>query len=931
MVVADDVNGPAKKKPRLSLKASKKTTPSTADEASKVASATPLDFTNNSETASSNIGSDTQEVSAESCVPYDGPLVPPVSSLENLGNTCFLNSILQVLRYTPKFLTGLTELYTNIIILEKAAKEKFKQESLKEENESQEEETDLSWELVKHLYKMYKDMDNNEERYSEIASADVTSMAVKPNRILDIIREFNPMFEGNFQHDAQELLRCLLCYLEDAEKALNVKTEEFEPYIVKPIAKANSIMTKFLMAGKTAAPKCEQAKDLKNGLTSLNLDTKLAKGDVLEVHNSSTQKKNQSKRKASKRLSESDLTNEKDSRNSTELSGRRRLSAGSVDETRSQPSVATMFNKSEVPRRRLGMRGAVVSPPASSTSSQFASTDLNNNVDFMHDVNNNENSVPSRNPLRSKSPAELASSLGKLSCDSPSKDTDLKEAQVRLQKCDRVCDSPLKTVSANEAIKNLSFNKRKRDMDSPINKFTNQAVNRTKVTAEINESPAKRKVTFDQDTSSSFQLRHTYSPIATSPKTLYLNNSLSPTAAFKDKMCSPSPLRRSPRKSESPLKPNIVTTPTKMCTTVTKMSPCNLISSATSSAIVSPRRQSPRLNRNHLESPTANSSNSPKAMFKSPLGSISPSPAKRKVNFDLPHAEGISSPNACRKSPRNVYILPSPKKSESTSSRSSSAEIKKEPVIRYDFVERLFQGTMMLRTKCIECEFSRERKEDFQDVSVPLRREKEEVESDEEVEGEVDDSCLSKLMSAFSEVERLKEDNKYFCENCFRYVEAERSLHYEVLPDVLTLHLKRFSASDRLYGSLTKINDHITLPVTLPCLQYQCPRFCNKPSHRYSLYGIVTHAGTTITSGHYLSYVKIDSNSKNEIKVEPEGPNAHLANLSTTPFSTEWYECDDEAIRICSDEDFRQKLIGKESSLMGTPYVLFYHRQNLLS
>ena len=42
-------------------------------------------------------------------------------------------------------------------------------------------------------------------------------------------RSINPMFEGSFQHDAQELLRCLLCYMEDSEKELrqvNVKRAE---------------------------------------------------------------------------------------------------------------------------------------------------------------------------------------------------------------------------------------------------------------------------------------------------------------------------------------------------------------------------------------------------------------------------------------------------------------------------------------------------------------------------------------------------------------------------------------------------------------------------------------------------------------------------------------------------------------------------------
>ena len=35
------------------------------------------------------------------------------------GNTCFLNSVLEVLRYTPCFLEGLEELYRHIVYLEK--------------------------------------------------------------------------------------------------------------------------------------------------------------------------------------------------------------------------------------------------------------------------------------------------------------------------------------------------------------------------------------------------------------------------------------------------------------------------------------------------------------------------------------------------------------------------------------------------------------------------------------------------------------------------------------------------------------------------------------------------------------------------------------------------------------------------------------------
>lgn len=51
------------------------------------------------------------------------------------------------------------------------------------------------------------------------------------------------------------------------------------------------------------------------------------------------------------------------------------------------------------------------------------------------------------------------------------------------------------------------------------------------------------------------------------------------------------------------------------------------------------------------------------------------------------------------------------------------------------------------------------------------------------------------LMDAFSEVERLQDDNKYYCDKCQALVEAERSMMYETLPQVLTLHLKRFEAN----------------------------------------------------------------------------------------------------------------------------------------
>lgn len=35
-------------------------------------------------------------------------------------------------------------------------------------------------------------------------------------------------------------------------------------------------------------------------------------------------------------------------------------------------------------------------------------------------------------------------------------------------------------------------------------------------------------------------------------------------------------------------------------------------------------------------------------------------------------------------------------------------------------MEHLFQGQLVLRTRCLECESFTERREDFQDISVPV-------------------------------------------------------------------------------------------------------------------------------------------------------------------------------------------------------------------
>ncbi|KAM3915198.1 ubiquitin carboxyl-terminal hydrolase 1 [Leptodactylus fuscus] len=175
-----------------------------------------------------------------------------------------------------------------------------------------------------------------------------------------------------------------------------------------------------------------------------------------------------------------------------------------------------------------------------------------------------------------------------------------------------------------------------------------------------------------------------------------------------------------------------------------------------------------------------------------------------------------------------------------------------------DLVERLFQGQLAFRTRCLECEYLSERKEVFQDISVPVQENsppQPEDSSDISPDPRQEMKSLQWAISQFASVERLVGDDKYFCENCNHYTEAERSLLFDKIPEIVTIHLKCFSANSLEfdYGGLSKINTPLLTP-----LQLSLSEWSTKPSRDvYGLFAVVMHNGVTISSGHYTAYVKL--------------------------------------------------------------------------
>jgi len=180
-------------------------------------------------------------------------------------------------------------------------------------------------------------------------------------------------------------------------------------------------------------------------------------------------------------------------------------------------------------------------------------------------------------------------------------------------------------------------------------------------------------------------------------------------------------------------------------------------------------------------------------------------------------------------------------------------------------LEELFHGRLLHQTKCLTCEDAKRRFENFQDISVPVKKEpkvydakKAHTFSPTPKKGQ-DSQSLGWALSQFATVEHLSGDNKYFCENCLTHTEAEISMCFDKLPRILTIHLKRFTAnslSGFLTGSVSKITSNLQTPMELS-LKDWCSNSSSIAEPTFHLFGIVMHSGMTSCSGHYQAYVKV--------------------------------------------------------------------------
>lgn len=201
---------------------------------------------------------------------------------------------------------------------------------------------------------------------------------------------------------------------------------------------------------------------------------------------------------------------------------------------------------------------------------------------------------------------------------------------------------------------------------------------------------------------------------------------------------------------------------------------------------------------------------------------------------------------------------------------------------RHNIIPGLFEGKSTMTTRCCTCETQSNRMEAFMDVALPVEAGR----------------SLEWTLSSQGIPEELQGSNKYYCEFCNTYCEAQRWWRLAALPDVLTIQLKLFAFDVPHRSSGGKVSVAMSCPLQMKFKEW-CSEDCEEKDDEYKLTGIIVHEGSAASSGHYYSYIyKSDYN--------------------------QWFCFDDSMVSQVSENDLKD-LFSAMSSCR-TAYMLFYTR-----
>ena len=213
-----------------------------------------------------------------------------------------------------------------------------------------------------------------------------------------------------------------------------------------------------------------------------------------------------------------------------------------------------------------------------------------------------------------------------------------------------------------------------------------------------------------------------------------------------------------------------------------------------------------------------------------------------------------------------------------------------------------FEGKLVSSIRCVECENKTSMTEPFSDISLPVRN----------------SVSMAWGLSQFTKAERLNGTNKYSCDKCISKTEAEKTFHFAQLPPVLTFHFNRFSMN--MYGHSEKMNVHVPCVRVIRLTRWTGPE-CPERLSEYELFGIVFHSGSSIGSGHYLSYVKCAWTDPN-LDISQGAHNDD----NDDPSAQSWYRFDDSSVLPVKEDDVFRLLSPAYATRSSTAYIAYYRR-----
>lgn len=114
------------------------------------------------------------------------------------------------------------------------------------------------------------------------------------------------------------------------------------------------------------------------------------------------------------------------------------------------------------------------------------------------------------------------------------------------------------------------------------------------------------------------------------------------------------------------------------------------------------------------------------------------------------------------------------------------------------WVHEIFQGVLTSETRCLNCETISSKDENFFDLQVDVDQ----------------NTSITHCLRCFSNTETLCSDNKFKCDTCCSYQEAQKRMRVKKLPMILALHLKRFKYMEQ-YNRHIKVSHRVVFPLEL--------------------------------------------------------------------------------------------------------------------